>query len=82
MKFVSRKGVGVKVGREKLYNMTHKIYFHITSAIFAIITLLHFSRLIFGWTAIVGDYEVPMWMSYVGTIAAGFLSLQAFKLNK
>ncbi len=62
--------------------MTHKTYFQITGIIFALITLLHISRVVLGWTAVIGDYEVPMWISYAGVVVAGFLASQAFRFGK
>ncbi len=42
--------------------------------VFALITLLHLLRLIFGWEAIFNGAVVPVWLSAVGLVVAGGLA--------
>ena len=66
------EGVGVKQGTFLL----------VTSSIFALIALLHAVRLIYGWSVAVGEWTVPVWVSAVGLLIAGYLAFQGFFLKR
>jgi len=46
----------------------------LASVIFGVIALLHLLRAIFSWPARIGNFDVPLWFSYVAVVAAGYLS--------
>ena len=54
----------------------------VTSSIFALIALLHALRLIYGWNVTIGEWTVPVWVSAVGFLIAGYLALQGFLLKR
>jgi len=54
----------------------------VTSSIFALIALLHALRLIYGWNVAIGEWTVPVWVSAVGFLIAGYLAVQGFLLLK
>ena len=54
----------------------------VTSLIFALIALLHAMRLVYGWNVTIGEWTVPVWVSAVGFLIAGYLALQGFFLNR
>ena len=54
----------------------------VTSSIFALIALLHALRLFYGWTATIGDWTVPVWVSAVGFLIAAYLAFQGFLLKR
>ncbi|MBI2627017.1 MAG: hypothetical protein HYW77_02120 [Parcubacteria group bacterium] len=60
-------------------NMSYKTYSTTVGVIFLIIAILHLFRLIFGWNANIGGWEVPMWFSVVFIFVAGYLGYQSFK---
>ena len=62
--------------------MDQKTYLSITEPIFAIVALLHLTRIFYGWSVQVGYFNVPAWISWIGLIAAGFLAFSAFKLMR
>jgi len=62
--------------------MTHRTFLLVTCVIFALIALLHALRLIYGWKASVGDWSIPLWVSWVGLIVAGYLAYQSFLLKR
>jgi putative oxidoreductase len=39
-------------------------------------------RIIFGWRAEIGEFEVPMWISWVSLAMAGYLAVSAYRLLK
>lgn len=59
-----------------------KMYLKLTGLIFSIVAILHLLRLIFRWDVVLGDWEVPIWISFVGVVGGGFLAYTAFKLSK
>jgi hypothetical protein len=65
-------GVGMKQGTFLL----------VTSSTFALIALLHAVRLIYGWSVTVGEWTVPVWVSAVGFLIAGYLAVQGFFLKR
>ena len=38
------------------------------SAVFAGIALLHFARIYYDWSAIIGGWAVPMWLSWIAVM--------------
>ncbi len=62
--------------------MTHKNYMNASGWIFAIIALVHLARTIYGWSAVVNGWQVPLWVSWIAIIVAGYLAYNAFRLGK
>ena len=61
--------------------MEYKTYFLVTGALFAVISLLQLSRLLFSWEANIGGWDVPMWLSVIFVLVAGFLAYSGFRLG-
>jgi hypothetical protein len=61
--------------------MTPRIFSLITATLFSLIALLHALRLLGGWQVTVGDIVVPLWVSWVGLVIAGYLAYQGVKLS-
>jgi len=62
--------------------MKHGAFLLVTSAIFAVIALLHALRLIYGWNVTIGEWTVPVWVSAVGFVIAGYLAFQGLRLKR
>ncbi|HEY4496930.1 MAG TPA: hypothetical protein VI432_02170 [Candidatus Paceibacterota bacterium] len=62
--------------------MTSKQYLQISGSLFLIIGSVHFLRIIYGWEASVAGWSVPMWISWLALLLAGYLSFNAFSLSK
>lgn len=62
--------------------MKQATYNQLTGLLFAVVALVHALRVLLGWNAMIGGWEVPTWLSIVAIIAAGYLAYTAFKLNK
>ena len=62
--------------------MNQKLFNQIVGTIFAILTVLHFLRLIYHWNALIADRPVPLGASVVACIVAGYLAFQGFRLGK
>ena len=46
----------------------------ISGALFAIIALLQLLRIIFGWTAQIANWQVPIWASIIAVLITGTLA--------
>ena len=62
--------------------MTQGAFLLVTSSLFAVMALLHALRLIYGWNVTIGGWTVPVWVSAVGFLIAGYLAFQGFLLLK
>ena len=62
--------------------MTQGIFLLVTGWIFTLIALLHALRLISGWKATIGDWTIPLWVSWLGLIIAAYLAYQGFLLKR
>jgi hypothetical protein len=62
--------------------MSRKAYLLLSAAIFSLVALLHLARVVFGWSAVIGDWSLPMWLSWVAIIVAGALAYFGFSLAR
>jgi len=62
--------------------MKHGAFLLVTSAIFALIALLHALRLVYGWNVTIGEWTVPVLVSAVGFLIAGYLAFQGLLLRR
>ncbi|MEK7132796.1 MAG: hypothetical protein AAB830_01970 [Patescibacteria group bacterium] len=58
--------------------MNKKTYFQVVSAIFFIIAALHLLRIFNRWEASVGDFVVPLWLSWGALVFFGYLAFHGF----
>jgi hypothetical protein len=49
-------------------------FLYVIGIIFAIVALLHFARLVLGLSLILGDFVVPLWLSWFGFLVTVYLS--------
>src|ERR1700737_2144198 len=62
-------------------SMKQGAFLLVTSSIFALIALLHALRLLYGWSVTIGEWAVPVWVSALGFLIAGYLACQGFILK-
>jgi hypothetical protein len=62
--------------------MSRRTYLLVSAAIFSLVALLHLARIVFGWSAVIGGWSVPMWLSWVALIVAGALAYFGFSLSR
>lgn len=55
------------------------MYMTVSTAIFGLIAVLHLARVLLGWDAAIGGWEVPMWLSWGAVVVAGFLAYTGYK---
>jgi phosphoglycerol transferase MdoB-like AlkP superfamily enzyme len=63
-------------------NITQKTFFSIIGILFLLLTDLHAARLVFGWEAVSGGWQIPMWVSWIAIVLTGFLSFKSWKIMK
>ena len=54
----------------------------ISAVVFGIIALLHLIRAIFGWPASIGTFNVPVYLSYIFFVVAGYLAWLMYSAGK
>lgn len=59
--------------------MTNNTYRKTTGTVFAVIAVLHALRLLYGWEAMIGDWTVPMWLSWFAVAFAGWLAYSGLR---
>jgi protein-S-isoprenylcysteine O-methyltransferase Ste14 len=59
-----------------------KPFTKIADFILAIVALVHLARVFFNETVMIGNLEIPMWVSIVGCIVASILSIGLWRESK
>jgi len=54
----------------------------VAGVIFAVVALFHLVRILTEWTVIIGDWSIPMWVSWIGLVVAGALALLGLRLSE
>ncbi len=55
-------------------------YLLISGTLFALVALAHLVRIVNGWPIAVGEWPVPLWVSWIGTGVPAALSVWAARL--
>lgn len=62
--------------------MSERSFFLVTAIVFTVVALLHLARLAFGWSASVGGWNVPMWLSWVAAAVTAVLAYLGVRLYR
>jgi len=62
--------------------MTHQTFSLNTAVIFFLIALLHAIRLLRGWQVTIEGAVVPIWISWIALVVAGYLAYEGFRLAR
>lgn len=62
--------------------MSKNTFALVAGTIFLIVAVTHALRLVFKWELIIASWQVPMWVSVVALIAAGYLAYEGFRMSK
>jgi hypothetical protein len=62
--------------------MEAKTFFLVAGVIFGVVALFHLVRIVMDWSVVIGDWSIPMWVSWVALIVAGGLSLVGLRLSQ
>ena len=61
--------------------MDRQNYDILTASLFLIVAALHLLRIIFGWPAVIGGLDIPLWASWLALIVSGALAYFGFRLS-
>ena len=61
--------------------MDRKTYFLVSAIIFGVLALLHAARVFFGWDAQIGDFAVPVWLSWIAVLVGGYLAWHGWQFK-
>ena len=62
--------------------MTQKTFTVAAGIIFTLVAGLHLLRIVLGWDAVIGGWDVPRWISWPALAVSGFLGYTAFALSR
>ena len=62
--------------------MSRGMFLLVAGGSFSLVALLHALRLVFGWEAVIGGWDVPRWLSWAALGLSGYLAYSAFTLKK
>lgn len=74
----------VKVGvflHQLTLGMDQATFNGFSAVVFALIAVLHAIRLVYGWPAAIGDAAIPLWVSWLALIIAGYLAYSGYRLS-
>jgi hypothetical protein len=54
--------------------MNQKTFSIVAGVIFAVVALVHLVRIYMDWPIVIGDWSVPMWVSWIALVVAGGLA--------
>jgi hypothetical protein len=60
--------------------MDAKTFSLVAGVIFAVVALFHLARIYMAWPVMIGDWSVPMWVSWIGLVVAGGLAFFGLRL--
>jgi hypothetical protein len=60
--------------------MDRKTFFIVAGIIFALVALVHLARIYMDWPVVIGDWSVPIWVSWIGLVVAGGLAIFGLRL--
>jgi len=62
--------------------MNQKTFCLISGVIFFAVAVVHALRLVCGWQAIISGWAMPMSISVIGLVVAGYLAFEAFRFSR
>ena len=62
--------------------MDAKTFSLVAGVIFAVVAVFHLVRIFLEWTVIIGDWSIPMWVSWISLVVAGGLALLGLRLSE
>jgi hypothetical protein len=62
--------------------MRQKTFALVAGMIFLVVALMHLLRVALGWQVALGGWTVPMWVSWVALLIAGYLAYEGLSLSR
>jgi hypothetical protein len=67
---------------EEVVVMSRKTFSRTVGAVFTLVAIGHLLRIAFGASLVIQSTSIPMWVSWVAFIVAGFLAYEGFRLGQ
>jgi hypothetical protein len=62
--------------------MSQKTFSRVAGLIFLLVAIMHALRLAFRWEVVLNGWSVPLWVSGVALVVAGFLASEGFRHSR
>lgn len=62
--------------------MSKQTYYYAASGVFLLVAFAHLARILNGWEVTISGVEIPMWMSSVAVVIAGYLAVSGFQFGR
>lgn len=62
----------------KIPHLRERTYLNIAGTVFALVAIAHLFRLFTGAPIVIGGWEAPLWLSWIGTLGTAYLSYASF----
>ena len=62
--------------------MKTKGYLIVSTLIFAVVAVMHLMRIVLGWSAQVGTFNVPFWMSMLAVLVSASVAIWGVSLMR
>jgi hypothetical protein len=62
--------------------MNRKTFSLVAGLIFLLVAVMHVLRLALGWHVVLAGWTIPMWISWVALLIAGFLAYEGLRLSR
>ena len=62
--------------------MSQRTFSLIGGVVFGLIALGHVLRIVLGWSFMVQDLAVPMWVSWIAIVVTGYLGYEGWRLAR
>ena len=62
--------------------MSEKTFLLAAATVFAVVGVLHVARIALGWTAVIGGWSVPLWMSWAAAAATFGLAVLGLRFYR
>ena len=59
--------------------MSQKAFSLVAGLIFLLVAAVHLVRLVLKWSVIFNGWAVPMWISWIALVVAGFLAFEGLR---
>jgi hypothetical protein len=62
--------------------MGHREYCVVSGVLFALVAVAHLLRIVYGFSIQIGDYAVPMLVSWIALVVPAALAIWAFRVAR
>lgn len=59
--------------------MDKRTYYRTVSLVFTLLAVAHGVRLFYGWPAVMGEYDIPLEVSWVAVGISGYLAVRGWQ---